>query len=154
MTGVLAALLLLAHPGTAQGPNGLQKNNYLAFVDHYDDRSFSPAAFKEALMNAGFPEPYLDDIISHARRESGNFKSKLFREQNNAFGMRLARRRTTTAKGVRHGYAVYHAWYDSVWDYWLWYERKPIAKHQSWASYLKARKYTNPSDNKRENKKS
>ena len=145
MTVVLAVLTFIAHPGTAQGPNGLEKH-YRMFVERFENRPFSPVAFKEALKQAGLPERHIDDIYDHARRESGNFKSRLFVQQNNAFGMRLAKRRTTTAAGAKRGYAKYQAWYDSVYDYWLWYERKPIKPNQSWTSYLRSRKYTNPKD--------
>lgn len=154
MTVALTTMLLIAHPGTAQGPNGHREKHYNTFVEYYDKQKFTPAAFKEALLIAGFPDRHIDDIMEHARRESGNFKSRLFVQQHNAFGMRLAKRRTTTAVGSKRGYAVYEAWYDSVYDYWLWYERKPIKPKQSWSSYLRSRKYTNPADAKRENKRS
>ena len=100
-------------------------------------------------MTAGLPKGYVEQIYKHARSESGNFKSKIFRENNNAFGMRLAKRRQTTAVGKNRGYAIYNDWYDSVYDYWLWYERKPIASNQSWGSYLQSRNYMNPKDRKK-----
>ncbi len=145
MTVVLAVTFLMTHPGTAQGPNGLEQH-YRTFVEQFANRSFSTVAFKEALITAGLPEQHIDEIVSHARRESGNFNSRLFRQQHNAFGMRLAKRRTTTALGAKRGYATYQAWYDSVYDYWLWYKKKPIKPNQSWTSYLRSRKYTNPKD--------
>lgn len=150
----LAVMIIIAHPGTAQGPKEHQDRIYSAFVKEYTAQRFSPEAFQQALLRAGFPEHHIDAIMKHARIESGNFKSRLFVQQHNAFGMRLAKRRTTTAVGTKKGYAVYQAWYDSVYDYWLWYERKPIKSNQSWASYLKSRKYTNPADAKRESKRS
>jgi hypothetical protein len=63
--------------------------------------------------------------------------------------MRLPRRRTTTAVGRNRGYAVYDKWYDSVYDYWLWYENKPIKRDQSWGEYLRSRNYMNPKDKKK-----
>ena len=63
---------------------------------------------------------FADIVLAQAILESGNFKSKLAKENNNLFGMRLARVRETTAKGQKYGYANYLSWKDSVKDYKLW----------------------------------
>lgn len=140
----------ILHIGKAQVPNALKNdNNYTTFAKRFQQRSFSPDAFKEALTIAGLPTEHIDQIFTHARRESGNFKSVLFRKQNNAFGMRLPKRRTTTAVARERGYALYENWYDSVYDYWLWYKNKPIKQHQSWFTYLRSRNYMNPGDAKK-----
>lgn len=54
--------------------------------------------------------------------ESGRFKSKLFMEHNNIAGMKLAKKRETTAIGTALGHAKYNHWTDSVDDYILWLE--------------------------------
>ncbi len=124
-------------------------SHYTTFAKKFENRQFSHEEFKNALVIAGLPAKHIDQIYNHARRESGNFKSKVFRENNNAFGMRLPRRRTTTAIGRNRGYAVYTNWYDSIYDYWLWYDNKPIKSEQSWGSYLRSRNYMNPKDKKK-----
>ena len=146
---VLALMLGINHPAEAQGPIALKKEPYEEFVSKFKKRPLSPDAFKEALLIAGLPEKHIEHIYKHARSESGNFKSRIFREQNNAFGMRLPRRRQTTAIGKNRGYAIYKDWYDSVYDYWLWYKHKPIQREQSWGSYLRSRNYMNPKDKKK-----
>jgi hypothetical protein len=60
--------------------------------------------------------PYPEVVFMQARIESGNFTSKVFRDNNNMFGMRLPRIRPTLAVGERYGYAVYASWRDSVID--------------------------------------
>lgn len=60
---------------------------------------------------------YPNVVLAQARIESGNFKSKLFKESNNLFGMRIAKGRPTTAQEGRNNYAKYNNWKESVLDY-------------------------------------
>lgn len=61
-----------------------------------------------------------DIILKQARIESGNFTSKVYRENNNMFGMKYPRKRPTVAIGENRGYAVYNTWQEGVLDYVLW----------------------------------
>lgn len=130
-------------------PKTFNQDRYNAFAQKFKQRSFNHENFKDALKEAGLPTAHINEIFKHAQRESGNFRSKIFRDQNNAFGMRLAKRRKTLANDRRRGYAVYGEWYDSVYDYWLWYEKKPIQSQGSWGAYLRSRNYMNPGDRKK-----
>jgi flagellum-specific peptidoglycan hydrolase FlgJ len=69
--------------------------------------------------NIKFP----DIVFAQAVLESGHFKAPLFINQNNLFGMRIPKKRETTAinKG-KQGYALYHNWDSSIDDYLLWQE--------------------------------
>lgn len=60
-------------------------------------------------------------VFAQAVIESGHFKSPLFINKNNLFGMKVPKKRETTAvnKGNK-GYAKYHSWDSSVDDYLLW----------------------------------
>lgn len=60
---------------------------------------------------------YTDIVWAQAKIESGNFSSKLFRYNNNIFGMRVAKSRKHTSIGKRFGYAIYPNWKASVMDY-------------------------------------
>lgn len=62
-------------------------------------------------------------VFAQAIIESGHFKSPLFINKNNLFGMKVPKKRETTAvnKGNK-GYAKYHSWDSSVDDYLLWQE--------------------------------
>lgn len=60
---------------------------------------------------------YPEIVWAQAVLETGSFRSKLFRYNNNMFGMRVARSRYTTAVGKRFGYAKYLSWQESIIDY-------------------------------------
>ncbi len=65
-------------------------------------------------INVAHPEV----VYAQAKLESGNFKSKLFIEYNNIFGMKMPERRPTIAIGVtKSGFAVYESWKHSIIDY-------------------------------------
>lgn len=61
-----------------------------------------------------------DIVYSQAVLESGNFNSKLFRETNNLFGMKVPSVRNNLSEGSQNGYQVYYSWKHSVLDYALW----------------------------------
>lgn len=71
-------------------------------------------------------------ILAQARWETGDFKSKLFREHNNCFGMMHPSRRNTTSLGPlaraegRRGYASYRSVQDSGLDMLLWLQYAEI----------------------------
>lgn len=78
-----------------------------------------------------------DIVFKQARIESGNFKSRICKENNNLFGMRLAKKRETTAVGENKKYAVYDNWQQSVDDYKLWQEYHKINENTKREDYLK-----------------
>jgi len=63
-----------------------------------------------------------DIVLAQTILESGNFSSKVAKQNNNLFGMRMPKVRETTAIGQRYGYARYYNWKESVKDYKLWQE--------------------------------
>jgi flagellum-specific peptidoglycan hydrolase FlgJ len=69
--------------------------------------------------NIKFPEV----VFAQAVLESGHFKAPIFTTKNNLFGMKVPKKRETTAinKGKK-GYAKYHSWDSSIDDYLLWQE--------------------------------
>lgn len=70
-------------------------------------------------LNFNFP----DIIYAQAVLETGNFSSKIFRENHNLFGMKQAKVRSTTALGTQYSHAYYNDWRMSVMDYALWYNK-------------------------------
>lgn len=56
-------------------------------------------------------------IYAQAKHETGNFTSSIFKNNNNLFGMKLAKKRSTTAIGEKSGHAVYKTLFHSVLDY-------------------------------------
>lgn len=63
---------------------------------------------------------YQDIAILQSRLETGYFKSDIFLNGNNLFGMRYPSRRPTVATGIYKEHAKYAHWSDSVIDYALW----------------------------------
>ena len=63
---------------------------------------------------------HADIVLKQAILESGHFQSRIFKENNNLFGMKVARQRPTTATGEQHKHAKYDSWKLSVIDYALW----------------------------------
>jgi len=82
------------------------------------DKKFSENALRDVLieLNLRFP----DIVFAQAVIESGNFKSKIFVENNNMFGMRQAVKRVNTADGTQYNHAYYKDWYSCVIDYAFW----------------------------------
>lgn len=78
---------------------------------------------------------HIDIVISQAKIETGNFKSKVFIENNNLFGMRFPGNRVTLAKGENLKHAVYDNWQESVIDYAI-YQSTYLRKY-SRSEYLK-----------------
>jgi flagellum-specific peptidoglycan hydrolase FlgJ len=67
--------------------------------------------------NIKFP----DVVFAQAVLETGHFRSKLFQNSNNLFGMKLPKKRETVALGkTKGGYAKFNSWESSVYDYSLW----------------------------------
>lgn len=69
-------------------------------------------------------------VLRQARIESGNFKSRVFLENNNMFGMKIPNRRPNMVSGSNRGYAVYNSWQESIIDYALYqvYSGKNLSK--------------------------
>jgi uncharacterized FlgJ-related protein len=80
-----------------------------------EDIQFSEENLKNLLLELNVKFPHI--ILAQAKLESGNFKSHMFIENNNIFGMKEAKKRPTTNKGTQNGHAYYENWKDCVIDY-------------------------------------
>lgn len=81
-------------------------------------------------LNIKFPHI----VLAQARLESGNFKSKIFKENNNLFGMKEAKQRISTNKGTNLGHAKYDSWKECVLDYAL-YQATYLSKFKTEEQY-------------------
>lgn len=59
-------------------------------------------------------------VMAQSLLETGNYKSAVYKENNNLFGMKLAKTRLTTAEGENKGFARYVNTATSLIDYTLW----------------------------------
>ena len=79
---------------------------------------FTPENLQKEIQKQGIVYP--DVVMAQAKWESAHFKSNVFKENNNMFGMKLAHQRDTTAIGENRNHAKYKNWQDAVKDYKLW----------------------------------
>jgi flagellum-specific peptidoglycan hydrolase FlgJ len=82
-------------------------------------------------MDIAYPEV----VFAQALIETGNFTSNIYIENNNLFGMKLPKRRQTTAIGENRNHAIYTSWTQSLADYKLWQD-KMIHKAPTLEDYL------------------
>ena len=102
------------------------------------ENEFSEVKLKEYIIGLNIKFPHI--VFAQAKLESGYFKSTIFRENNNLFGMRVATRRPTTNKGENRGHAVFDSWKESVVDYAFYQARYlgEIKTEGEYIQYLKA----------------
>jgi flagellum-specific peptidoglycan hydrolase FlgJ len=66
--------------------------------------------------------------------ETGKWKSNIFKENHNLFGMKEAKQRVTTAGGTQNNHAFYQSWRESVYDY-AFYQCRYLATINTEAEY-------------------
>jgi uncharacterized FlgJ-related protein len=76
---------------------------------------FTKEKLKAYIIELNIRYPHI--VMAQAMIESGNFKSQIFKENSNLFGMKQSRQRPTTNKGTENNHAFYDSWRESVVDY-------------------------------------
>jgi uncharacterized FlgJ-related protein len=121
LLGFGAAVGLLLVFGFTSNPandvQNLSQEEKLIVVREYNE--FSETKLIEKITELNFKYPHI--ILAQAKLESGHFKSTIFLENNNMFGMKEAKLRANLAKGTNRGHAYYETWQESVIDYALYY---------------------------------
>ena len=79
------------------------------------DNEFSRERLKAYIIELNIKYPHI--VMAQAEIETGHFTSKIFKENKNLFGMKVATKRPTTNKGEEHGHAYFDTWKASVVDY-------------------------------------
>jgi uncharacterized FlgJ-related protein len=95
----------------------LTTEDRLIVIREYNE--FSEQKLIEKINQLNFKYPHI--ILAQAKLESGNFKSTIFLENNNLFGMKEAKLRVNLAKGTNREHAYYDSWQESIYDYALYY---------------------------------
>lgn len=116
---IVVAVVMLIGFGVA--PRATVKNltpeEKLIVVREYND--FSEAKLISKIKELNFRFPHI--ILAQSYQETGRFKSPIFKENHNLFGMKEAVLRVNLAKGTNRGHAYYEDWQSSVVDYALYY---------------------------------
>ena len=94
---------------------------------------FSEENLIKLIKDCNIKYPHI--VLAQAKLESGNFKSKLFKNNNNIFGMKKARQRITSSQGERNNYAYYRDWIDCVYDYAM-YQSNAMCEVNSESEYF------------------
>ncbi len=98
---------------------------------------FSQEKLVTNIGELNFKFPYI--ILAQSMQETGNFKSSIFKENNNLFGMKEARIRATLAQGTNRGHAHYNTWQESLYDYAMYYNAylRKIKTEDEYFEYLR-----------------
>jgi uncharacterized FlgJ-related protein len=107
----------------------------LIVIREYNE--FSQEKLVEKISELNFKFPHI--ILAQTMQETGHYKSTIFRENNNLFGMKEAKLRATLAQGTDRGHAYYNSWQESVYDYAMYYNSylRKIKTEDEYFEYLK-----------------
>jgi flagellum-specific peptidoglycan hydrolase FlgJ len=93
------------------------ESEIMFIVSDYD--SFTSEKLAAEIKRRNYKFPHI--VFAQSKLETGNFSSKIFKENNNLFGMREARVRVNTATATQHQHAYYNNWRESLEDYGYYY---------------------------------
>ena len=77
--------------------------------------NFTKEKFINKIKQLNLNYPHI--VYAQAMLESGNFTSKIFKENNNMFGMKQARVRINLAKSTQYNHAYFETWEDCLLDF-------------------------------------
>ena len=101
LTGLGAVIGILLIFGFTQNPSNnvvnLSQEEKLIVIREYNE--FSETKLIEKIDQLNFRYPHI--ILAQAKLESGNFKSSIFLENHNMFGMKEAKLRSNLANSVK-----------------------------------------------------
>lgn len=119
----------------------IMEKDVILLYQEAENTSFSNKKFYEYLkeVNVKFPEL----VFAQAMKESG-FKSPLWKNNRNPFGMKEANKRPNKQNGTQDGYAYYDTWKDAVIDYAFYQSYVGLSKlktQEEYLAYLKSMNY-------------
>lgn len=105
---------------------------------------FTQEKFVQMIKDINIKYPHI--VLAQSMIETGKWKSNIFLENQNLFGMKEAKSRITTAKGTQHNHALYNHWRESVYDYAFYQSRylHNIRSENEYYQYLAANYAENP----------
>ena len=94
---------------------------------------FSKESLVEMFNDLNVKYPHI--VLAQSIVETGHWKSTIFLENHNLFGMKEAKMRITTAGGTQYNHAYYSHWRESVYDY-AFYQCRYLSKINSEEEYF------------------
>ena len=122
--------------GVDRAINGLTEYEKVTIIKKHDTFNQEKLVGMMKELNVKFPWiPLAQSMV-----ETGHWKSNIFIENNNLFGMKEAKQRITTAGGTQNNHAYYDTWRESVYDYAFYQCRylNTITSEQEYFEYLSA----------------
>lgn len=116
---ILGTILIFCLLGVTSHPSHPSVSEYEPLFLSVNINEFSEDKLVESIQKLNFRFPHI--VLAQAKHESGHFKSSIFKESNNMFGMKEAKIRLNLAAGTQYGHAYYDKWEDSLLDYALYY---------------------------------
>ncbi len=103
-----------------------------------ENDSFSQEKMAEMMKHLNIKYPWIP--MAQSMIETGHWKSDIFLENNNLFGMKEAKSRITTALGTNKNHAEYATWRESIYDYAFYQSSylKNIKSESEYFQYLNA----------------
>ena len=93
-----------------------QYEKELLILDLQQEKNkFTQEKLIEELKRLNVKFPHI--VMAQSIIETGHWKSKVFKENHNLFGMKQANIRINTAKGTNLNHAYYENWQESIYDY-------------------------------------
>lgn len=118
LTIVISTMSVLIFWGSMHDkPNVYTEKEVMLIMSKYNE--FSADKLKNEIKKRNFKFPHI--IYAQAILETGNFKSIVFKENNNLFGMKQAKQRVNIAVETQLNHAYYDNWRESLEDYGYYY---------------------------------
>lgn len=106
--------------------------DYFDTLESMSEREVTDSLAYDIMLLLDIQHPHI--AMAQMKLESGHYQSKLAKENNNYFGMRHPRQRTSVSLGDKNGYAKYRGWAYSILDYALW--QRQYARNLTEEDYL------------------
>jgi len=98
-----------------------------------EESKFTEEKFVQLLKDLNVKFPHV--VMAQSILETGRWKSNIFKENHNLFGMKEAKTRVKTALGTQNNHAYYTSWSESVYDY-AFYQCRYLSSIKSEREYF------------------
>lgn len=138
LTGVLILTTILSYIAISYMNDIRYISNETKAIIIKENNQFSQEKLKEYILDLNIRFPHI--VMAQAILETNRFNSKIFKENNNLFGMKNATQRPTTTTGTENGHAFYNSWKESVQDYAMFQAAylNDLRSEEEYFTYLKA----------------
>lgn len=129
--GLTALTSATYYVGVNHGFANLSSVEQALIIQRTDE--FEKEKLVEMLKDLNVKFPHI--VLAQSIQETGHWRSAIFLENHNLFGMKEARARITTAEGTNRSHAYYGHWRESVYDY-AFYQCRYLSGIKSEAEYF------------------